>query len=807
MHTKTITTRLTAAALGAVMTFGACTMTSCKKQEAVKEKPTNVYRTDVLYENSFSYNDDVAGRTEFRSLEGIGNRLILCGYTYDENWMQTDLFYDVDTETGDLNGITVPSVNTENGEYRNYITFADDGTVWYTVNSGSYDEETGMYRENCSLYCADTDGNILSNADLYDLLDQNPDETYLYLNTLQISGDTALLSINEGVYAIDRAMTSAKEIKLDDMSYINTMIPCDGGVYVSYTTSSDYKQKIVRVDTASFTVSAPLDIPSTVTNYLYGAMASETYDIVYKTTTGLFGYDIASGTETELLNWINSDLNASNMNDTYITPDGTVYTLLQKYQSDGQTVQLLKMTRIPDEEVVEKYMLTYGCLYPDSEVLDAIIDFNRTSEEYRITVRDYSGYNSEENEWMGGVTQFNNDIISGKIPDIIHVTQEMSLSNYASKGLFADLRTFMENDPVFAPDDLYENILDAFSIGGKLYQIAPGFSVRTLAAKSSLVGDYDGWTMDELLASLNKLEPGTDPFGGEVTRNDFLNAICSAVRDQFIDPETGICSFSSPEFIKILEFAKTLPEKTYWETTNWEEIGEDFYIDQEMRFRENRALLYQLYLNNYTYFWETQEGMFGERISLVGYPNENRIGATVYPSTTFAVSSQSLCQEGAWAFISDYFADRKAANTDSIYQFSIFRSVNAKLAERALAYHDNFWYEQGAEDIIVEEVMPASVDEDMMVDPNNPYAGLENSEKTWTYWIGNQQINIGMMTEEAVARVDAFLESLSQCYQYDDAMMDIILEEASAFFSGQKSAEEIANLIQSRVSIYVAESR
>ena len=83
----------------------------------------------------------------------------------------------------------------------------------------------------------------------------------------------------------------------------------------------------------------------------------------------------------------------------------------------------------------------------------------------------------------------------------------------------------------------------------------------------------------------------------------------------------------------------------------------------------------------------------------------------------------------------------------------------------------------------------------------------ENGEKTWTYWIANQQINLGLMTEEAVARMDAFLESLTQCYQYDEPMMKIILEEASAFFSGQKSAEEIANLIQSRVSIYVAEGR
>lgn len=810
-ETHSIRTRLSAALLGGVMLLGSAVMTSCNKKEAVKEKPTNVYRTEVLFESSFSYND-VAGRTEFHSLRGVGDRLILCGSTYDEFWNMTDLFYDINTETGETTEVHIPPVSTENNEYRNQISFADDGTVWYTVNSGVFDEETGNYTEACSLYHADMEGNILASSDLYELLDKNPLDTYLYLNSISIAGDTAIIAVDSGIYAVDTAMTAAKEIKLDDLSYINAMIPCDGGVYVSYSTASDYKQKVVRIDTATHTVGAPLDLPSRVTNYLYDAMASASYDFVYKNTIGLYGFDIASDTETELINWINSDINASNMNDTYITPDGVVYTLLRKYDNNGQTVQVLKMTRIPDEEVVEKYMLTYGCIYIDYNILEKIIEFNRTSEEYRITVRDYSAYNSEENEWRGGVTQFNNDIISGKIPDIIQITEELPVSNYASKGLFVDLRPFLENDPVFAADDLYENILGAFTVGGKLYQIAPSFSVRTLAAKSSLVGENDGWTMEEMNAAIAKLEPGTDPFGGEVTRVDFLNALCASVRDQFIDRETGTCSFSSPEFIKILEFAKTLPEKTIWDTINWDERGEDFYLELETRYRDNRALLYQMYLNSYTVFWEVQQGTFGERISLVGYPNENRQGATIYPTTPFAISSQSLCQEGAWAFISDYFADQKAEDPNNMYQFSIFRSVNRKLAEKALAYHDNYWYEQESEDIIIEEVMPAvptSADGKDAIAPAVPVSGNtgENDEKTWSFWIANQQINLGLMTEEAIARIDTFLESLTQCYQYDDAMMKIILEEASAYFSGQKSAEEIANLIQSRVSIYVAESR
>ena len=808
-------TRLTAVLLGIPLLLGTVSMTACNKKEAVKEKPTNVYRTEVLFESSFSYND-VGGRQEFHSLLGIGDRLILCGSEYDENWNMTELFYDVDTQTGNTTDIRIPPVDPANNEYRSQITFADDGTVWYTVNSGVFNEETGMYREACDLYRADTEGNILASADLYTLLGVNPEETYLYLSNINITGDTALLAVDSGLYSVDAAMTAAKEIKLDDVAYINTMIPCDGGVYVSYNTASDYKHKVVRVDTASNTVGAPLDIPSRVTNYLYGAMASETYDFVYQNTIGLYGYDIASDTETEIINWINSDINSSNMNDTYITPDGVVYTMLRKYDNDSQTQQLLKMTRIPDEEIVEKYMLTYGCLYIDYGVMDAIIDFNRTSEDYRITIREYSSYNTEENEWKGAVTQFNNDIISGKIPDIIQISPEMAVSNYAAKGLFADLRPFLANDPVFAADDLYENILNAFSVGGRLYQISPFFNVITLAAKSSFVGETDGWTMDELNAALSHLKPDCDAFGGEITRLDFLRAVCASVRDQFIDPETGMCSFSSPEFIKLLEFAKTLPEKTIWETTNWDEVGEDFYLDMETKYRDDRALLYQMYLGDYKSFWQIQQGMFGERISLVGYPNENRRGATIQPSVPFAISAQSLCKEGAWAFISEYFADQKEVDADNLYQFSIFRSVNKKLADSALAYHDNYWYEQQQEngdspeeEIVVMPVMPAGGATIGMPAPVPvPEEGsAENGEKTWTYWIANQEINIGMMPEEAVARVDAFLESLIQCYQEDTAMVDIIIEEATAFFSGQKTAEEVAGLIQSRVSIYVAESR
>ena len=41
----------------------------------------------------------------------------------------------------------------------------------------------------------------------------------------------------------------------------------------------------------------------------------------------------------------------------------------------------------------------------------------------------------------------------------------------------------------------------------------------------------------------------------------------------------------------------------------------------------------------------------------------------------------------------------------------------------------------------------------------------------------------------------------------NDEITNIITEEAEAFFKGQKSVSDVANVIQSRVQVYVNENR
>ena len=791
--------QILAAGLAAVSVLSCAAMSACggKKNQPVKEKVTNVYKSDSLFRVVTDYNDAAAGREEYNNIIGNGDTLILTGYSYDENWNMTPFYTAVDTETGEMKKLNLYTPQNEDGSnaWVNNTVFAEDDTAWYTCETytGGWNEELGEYIEGqtlMDLYHVDFNGNVLGQFSLNDLAENEYD--YVYANNMTALGGKLYFSLNDNVLCtVDPETEKINQVPMNNVNYIEKILPIGETLLISYYTGSG--SSMASFDTTSGMLGEGAKISGTAANYMYNAYPSEDYTFVYSTQTAVFGYDINTDTSTELLNWINSDVDSSYMNGCYAAPNGTIYTLIRDYDTmqNGQVTELLRMTRIPDEEVKEKYILTYGAQYVDYEIRKQIIAFNKESEEYRITIRDYSEYNSEDNNWEGGIQKFSNDIVSGDIPDIMQLNANLPVKSYAAKGLFADLYPFMDNDPKFDRANLYQNILDAYSTNGKLYMLSPRFTLETYAAKSSIVGDVMGWNMDEMNAAIKKLPAGADPFNGEMTRDNFLTAVCTLTQAQFVDWETGKCSFDTGEFEKILEFAKTLPEQSIWETINWDETGDDFWTEHDMAYRNGTALCCSLYLYDYKNFWQVQQGQIGEKISFVGYPNEQRKPTAIYGQTPLAISSRSLCKDGAWSFVSKILSADLDKEANTLYNFSIFRSVNKKLADEALRYHDYLWYE--------EELERGNIDwEDPEYDPDH---------KKWTYWINNESVDMGMMTEEAVAQVDALLENVDQLYTQDSELLSIITEEASAFFSGQKSAHDAAGLIQNRASLYVNESR
>ena len=77
------------------------------------------------------------------------------------------------------------------------------------------------------------------------------------------------------------------------------------------------------------------------------------------------------------------------------------------------------------------------------------------------------------------------------------------------------------------------------------------------------------------------------------------------------------------------------------------------------------------------------------------------------------------------------------------------------------------------------------------------------------YWDEEKQewVDIYAYTEAEIQKIEEIINSTDRVYSEDEAIWEIVMEQIDAFFSGQRSAEDVAKLIQSKAMIYVNEQR
>ena len=78
-------------------------------------------------------------------------------------------------------------------------------------------------------------------------------------------------------------------------------------------------------------------------------------------------------------------------------------------------------------------------------------------------------------------------------------------------------------------------------------------------------------------------------------------------------------------------------------------------------------------------------------------------------------------------------------------------------------------------------------------------------EEPSVYGICGSEIELEPLSKEEATEFSDFVKSVTDVLNEDKKVEDIIFEETGAYYEGQKSAEEVADIIQSRVSIYLAE--
>ena len=475
------------------------------------------------------------------------------------------------------------------------------------------------------------------------------------------------------------------------------------------------------------------------------------YDFYYQDDFGIYGYDMTDEKSTMLIDFVASDIDSDAASG--IVPIGEEQFIgITNSGEDG--ISVIKYKKADSVASANKKIITYGALELNDDVKDAAMQFNRQNNEYRIEFKDYSSEEDPE-------TKMNMDIIAGNVPDIIDLSG-MPIEQYISKGMLEDLTPYFEKDPELKETDIVDSVLNAMKLDGKLYYTASGFSVSTMIAGSQDVGKETGWTFADMKQLLEARGEETRPFYIAEKINTLYILLKNSTSD-FIDRSTGECDFDSNAFKEVLEFCNACREMQ----TDYGSDYPDLIKEGKVLFEEGEVSLGDI---------QAYRKLYGGDITLIGYPNREKEGSYFNLVNTAGIYSKSENKKGAWEFIRILMSAeyQKNVQSDMPTRKDCFE-IKIKERTTTKAYVDEFGNR------------------------------IEPVYMCWGYY--NYQMDLEPASDEEVEIYRELVDSTKRVEEYNDFILDIILEEAEAYFNGEESLDKAAEVIQSRVKTYINENR
>ncbi|MCM1529115.1 MAG: hypothetical protein NC093_03865 [Alistipes sp.] len=687
----------------------------------------------------------------------------------------------------------VPVVMTDGSIYVT-VTYTDykEGTVlpdsevpdfdWESFDYDAlYDAEIRSYY----IYQIDENGNVLGKNEVGDVgkyIEENGETGRIWLGDANALGnDTIIYNIsgmyNEAYIAVSTNGNVIGKLDLDDDVYLydGTINDADGNLLFTMYDDDTDEQVIAKIDAETMTLSDDKISLKEVDNYFNGLhRGNESYPILLTGSSALYGVTPDNEIE-ELVNWTDSDIDDDYVQGVFPVENGEFIVYINDW---NDTQGFYRLTKRDPSELENAVIINMVVSYNDTAITKMVQKFNQENTDYRIRVEEYSKYYEwdEESQMTTNTPakQLQKDLAAGKEVDIIMMNDAALTNNLGSKGALVDMYQFMGKDGAPAKEDLVESVLKGMETDGKLYAMPFDFSVRTVVVKSKFFSE-ENWTVDDLIEVYNNMPEGVSLYQyGDNTKQRAFSAL-AVEGSSFLDYKNGTCSFDSPEFIKILEFADRFENRNDIADTDRDEYDDDWYSEQEMALRNDKALLYDMWLDDPREYKRVRDGYFGDDVTLVGAPSTDGSGATMQVYDSASIMSSSPSKDACWKFVSQYLTEDYQGG-DEMYNLPILKSAFDK-----------------------------KLDETM----SKPYWTDENGKKQEyddQIWLAGEEIKIKPLTQEERDYIaDYILNAKFTNYYYDDEIQSIINEEVEAFFAGEKSAQDAADIIQNRVSILISE--
>lgn len=729
-----------------------------------------VYKT---YEGIYGYSLEKAEATKIASFgdvipEKMSESYMLYGYN-DSLVIYTEVYgeygkqffvYDADGNITD----TI-SLEVDEEEYVYYSAVLPDGSICYVAE---YGEDTGdSYVSRYRLYFADETGKVTGKTELSNIGGENSyienfyvgENGKIFVYSARYDDETGEQNAVIGVYDNEGKEICTIDCDIEGM-YISNIISGKSGDYIIYS-SAEENQTAAKLDCEKGAIGEKCDLSLPMNSYVI--RGDGRYDIYYMTNEGVYGKNIKDKEGTEIINWIDSDMN-SNIEAVAIAGEDDIYCLSADYDNGDYTINKLKRA---DEETLKavqnKKIITIACygLY-DSEMYERISEFNKSNDTYRIKINDYDKYTEfEDDTYRSGTFRLNDDITSGNIPDVIMGGYELDMASYAAKGVLTDLNQFLDKDDEISKDRYFENIFSLNSKDGKLYQITPSFNISALTGATSVVGSETKWNFDEFFKFTEK---GNTFY--KLPKESLASNMIKENLAEFVDFDNKTCDFNNDNFIRLLE----LVEKEGVEEPDKDQLMRDNNAEEEYprRFVDGKCRLEFLYMYGFEQLLGLQQGEISEEVTIKGFPSENGSGISVMTSSAFGICEKSKNKEGAWQFIRQFLLEdyQDSLVENRSYTFPLMKSSYEKLENKAMS-GENSGYK--------------------IITPDGDYVEMKP------------------LDEKTAEKVRKAIELADRTIVSDERITEILDEQFTEFFAGASTASETAETIQKKVSLYLKE--
>ncbi|MBQ7720740.1 MAG: extracellular solute-binding protein [Clostridia bacterium] len=676
-----------------------------------------------------------------------GGRVIIADREMDENQYWHDVLLSVSEDGSDVRRIELKSHmrdgdSAASGANLWYIT--EDENIWYYESVFAYHED-GSRADVRGYVCLITpEGELLKEYDITSLFAGSD----LYaISGMAEAGGQLYVTNSKNVFRVSE--TGCEIAAGIDGSAINRLIGTrDGALYVQLSDNT-----ICPVDLSSGKLLEGFKIPDKDEYRSFTINAGEDYDFLFSTQLGIKGFDVGDETAETVVDFTASDFAEGDVYQNYRPAGDGRFVAVPADSGHYRSAVYLLTPKASDGK--EKTIITLGCVYLTSGVRSAAALFNRRSADYRVEIINY-GENVTESE---AITALNADMAAGNIPDMLLLNSMMPYESYINKGIRVDLYSIGDLGGFLKSDELQRNIIETCERGGKLYSVPGSFAIMTMDASPSdiegAIGEIPGkFTVDDLIAVCSAY-PDRAPFAN-VSRDEFSIFLAYFAFSQYADAEKGVCDFDSEDFIKLLDFAASLPEQSPVQKSGGE-------LTEYEVLKEKRAIFGFTQIDSYKQYWSDRMVSFDGDIELIGFPG--REGGPTMPFV--ALSEIAVCSTakdiGGCAGFVRFFLGEESQSSSS--ELPVNRKARAKLAEKSVS--------------------------------DRTMAGV--------YFVKGMGVTIGNITPEAAAELDGVIDRLDMYVRIDESVGNLMIEEVSAFLSGARTSVETAALIQNRMANMLSE--